>query len=260
MQNEHDNIQIEPWMFRIENEHLALFFSFLLVLIIGIVFSYFNLYLFIGLVIGAVIYIRLLQAQYLGNAIRIHQSQFPELFSIFKHHAIKLGISRAALYIVQDPYLNASTIGITSCTVILNSALVEQLTEKELSYVIAHELGHYKAGHTKISSLLTPLGNQNPISNIIFGFWNRKAEYTCDRCALILTKDIDSGISTLLKLSLGLNLYKRFNVQGFISQLKKAENRSVTFGELLASHPVLTNRIKNLLIFWRDNFKLKYEM
>jgi len=246
--------KIEAWMFRVPYEHLALLLTLLILFLISISLYVFNIYIFILLAVGAIIYVSLQQAQYLGNAIRVHSKQYPVIFDSFRSKAENLGIRRASLYITQDPYLQAFTLGITNCTVVLTSALVEQLNQKELNFVIAHELGHFKAGHTKLSTLFVPIGNNNVLSGLIFGLWNRKAEYSCDRCGLILTKDIDHSISALIKLAVGKKLYKQLDIKGYISQIKTANKTSVKFSELLGDHPLITNRIKSLMLFWRENF------
>lgn len=248
------NQQIEPWMYRVSGEYTALFLSVLILLILGYAFSWINIYLLLALLIGGVVFVRLNQSQYLGNAIRVHSKQFPEIFEIFKNQATSLDIRKASLYIKQDPYLQAYTIGLGTCTVILTSSLVEQLTMEELSFVIAHELGHFKAGHTLVSTIVNPIGVNNIFGNFVFGFWNRKAEYSCDRCGLILTKNIDSAISSLLKLAIGENLYKKLSIEGYISQIKKAESGPVKISEIMIDHPLITNRIKNLVSFWSENF------
>ncbi|MCL4389875.1 MAG: M48 family metallopeptidase [Patescibacteria group bacterium] len=217
--------------------------------------SLINLYLLVIAVIVGLVYIRLQQAQFLGNALRVHEDQYPELFSIFKHHAQLLGIHRASLYIKQDPYPNAYTIGVTSCSVVLTSALAEQFSSRETSLTIGHELGHYKAGHTKISSVLIPLGTGNTFSNLIFGFWQRKTEYSADRCGLILTKDIDAAITSLLKLTVGSKFFEKISLPGYLTQMKSAGGASFKFSEMLVDHPLTTNRIRSLLLFWRENFK-----
>lgn len=254
---QYSNQQVESWMFRVPYEHFALLLSLVILIIIGFLLYTFNLYIFLGLLIGTIIYIQLHQAQYLGNAIRVHSKQYTEIYEMFKNHATHLGIQKAALYIKQDPFLQAYTLGLTSCTVVLTSSLVEQLEMKELNFIIAHELGHYKAGHTKLSTLFIPIGSANILSGFIFGFWNRKAEYSSDRCGLILTKDIDGAISALVKLTVGSELYKKLNVRGFVAQIKAAEKSSVKFSELLGTHPLTTNRIKKLVLFWRENFVVK---
>ncbi len=249
--------QVEAWMFRVPREHFALFITLLILFAISFFLYTFNIYIFLLFLFGVVIYIQLQQAQFLGNAVRVHKNQYLNIYDTFKDQAARLGISKASLYIIQDPYLQAFTLGITSCTVVLTSALVEQLNQEELNFIIAHELGHYKAGHTKLSTLFIPLGSNNVLSNLVFGLWNRKAEYSCDRCGLILLKDIDSAISALIKLAVGEKLYKRLDIKGYVAQIKTAEKSSVKISELLVSHPLITNRIKSLMLFWKENFVAK---
>ena len=251
------NKQIETWMFRVPHENFALFITLFALLVISASLYTFNIYIFLFTLIGLVVYVQLQQIQFLGNAIRVHRGQYPNIYNIFRSYAERLGIQKASLYIIQDPYLQAFTLGITSCTVVLTSALVEQLDQKELNFIIGHELGHYKAGHTKLSTLFMPLGNENVFSGLIFGFWKRKTEYSCDRCGLILTKDINSAISVLIKLAVGKKLYEQLDINGYIAQIRAAEKSSVMFSELLTSHPLITNRIKNLMLFWKENFVVK---
>lgn len=245
--------QIYPWMFRVKGEGLALLLSLLLTVVTGWFFSIWNFWLLVGFLLLGLIYVRLQQSQYLGNGIRIHKTQFPEVYEVFTEYSKRLGISNASLYVVQDPYLQAFTLGIGHCTVVLTSSLLEQLDSKELAFVMAHELGHYAAGHTKITTIISPLGG-NAFGNFLFSFWNRKAEYSCDRCGLVMTKDIDSAVSALLKISVGGKLSKKIDFQGYLAQLAKATGGSLAASELLVSHPLTTNRIKSLYLFWRDNF------
>ncbi len=246
--------RIETWMFRYPGEYFALFICICLFVGVGVVFSTFNVYIFIGLVILGLIYIRLQQTHYLGNSIRLHSAQSPEIYNIFKKHALALEIRKANIYITQDPNLNAFALGYNTCSVVLTSALVEQFSMKELSFIIGHELGHFKAGHTKLSTLISPLGQDNILSTLVFGIWQRKCEYTSDRCGLTLTKDIDSCISALIKLTIGGVLYKELNIEGYISQLRKAQGVSITLSELVLSHPLTSNRIINSYKFWKENF------
>ena len=112
-------IEIRTNMFRVRYEYIALLISVAILITIGIVLSTINVYLFLLLLVLGIVYVQLNQAQFLGNAIRIYQNQFPEIYEIFRIHAVNLQINKASLYIVQNPIPNAYTIGITSCSVIL---------------------------------------------------------------------------------------------------------------------------------------------
>ncbi|MFA6249895.1 MAG: M48 family metallopeptidase [Candidatus Shapirobacteria bacterium] len=248
--------RLEAWMYRAPNEHFALIVSIFLLIIFGLIFSSINFIVFLFLLILGLIYIQLTQAQYIGNAVKVTPSQFAELYDVFNCHTERLNINSANLYIKQDPYLNAFTVGLGTCSVVLTSSLVEQLSLSELDFVIGHELGHFQSGHTVISSLINPLGGTNPLGFLIFGIWSRVAEYTSDRAGLILCNNIDSAVSSMIKLSVGGRLFGRFNAADYVDQIKSSKDASVKFSETLLSHPLTTNRIRRLLQFWRESFTI----
>lgn len=253
--------KIEPWMYRNKNENVVLFLTLVVLMLIGWIFFELNFYIFFGGVLAAIAWVKIQQIQYLGSAVKVYSKQFPKIFEVFKEHATKLQIPSASLYIIQSPELGAFSTGINKCTVVLNSALVEQFSDKELSFVIGHELGHFQAGHTKLTSIFYPLGNTGGgvvgfFSNIILGFWNRLSEYSCDNCGLALTKDVDSAITAIIKLTIGNMLYEKMSVEAYIKQIKQSQSKSVRISEALglSSHPLAANRITNLVSFWKENF------
>lgn len=261
-----DQQEVQAWMYRAPNETLSLVVTLVILGLVSWLFLNLNLYVFIGGVILAIVSIHIQQIQYMASAVRVYSKQFPEIFELFRTHARKLGIQHASLYIRQDPKLNAETRGVNRCTVILNSALVEQLTLSELSFVLGHELGHFQAGHTKLSSIFSPLGSVGGnivgmISDLIFGYWQRQAEYTCDNCGLVVTKDIDSAVTAMIKLAIGNQLFEKLDMDAYIHQIKKSQTTSVKLSEALAlsSHPLTANRISNLIVFWRENFHRRSE-
>jgi len=261
-----ENQSIQPWMYRSPNEGLVLFITLCVLVAVGWLFLNLNLYIFVGGVVFAIVGIHIQQTQYLGSAVRVYSKQFPEIYELFKAHATKLEIAHASLYIRQDPTLNAGTTGINRCTVVLNSALVEQLSLKELSFVLGHELGHYQAGHTKLSSIFSPLGSAGGnligmVSNMLFGHWQRLTEYTCDNCGLVVTKDIDSAVTALIKLAVGKSLFDKLDMEAYIKQIKRSQTSAVRLSEALglSTHPLTANRITNLISFWKENFHKREE-
>lgn len=241
-------------MFREKNERFFLIVSIVILFILALIVAEYNFnLLLIGITFG-VFYIILQQAQLIGNALEVNENQYQDIYSIFSEQKSKLNLKKVKLYIVQDPSPNAFTIGFPSASIILASSLVENFSKNELRFTIAHELGHVKAMHNVILTFVSPLGNNVLGASLIFSFWRRKAEYTGDKCALILTKDIDSAITSLLKLSAGLNIAKKIKLESYKEQLIKSKSGIVTISEFLFDHPLTTNRISKLVGFWKKNF------
>ena len=76
-----------------------------------------------------------------------------------------LDIEEPELYVKLDPIPNAFTFGHTKPFITMTSGLVDMLDDEERFFVIAHELGHIKAGHVlytimalNIAALITLLG------------------------------------------------------------------------------------------------------
>src|SRR3989338_8786274 len=127
--------KVEAWMFRVRGEFTSLLIGLITIFVIAIsliilgqlFFSALQVVLLLGSFLTVYIFIKLVQAQYLGNSIRVHDKQFQEIFKILKKQAVRLNSPRVALYIEQDPQLKASTIGIGNAAVVLSSGLVEAL-------------------------------------------------------------------------------------------------------------------------------------
>jgi Zn-dependent protease with chaperone function len=117
-----------------------------------------------------------------GKGVRISERQFPELYRVFRDQVVSLGLKREpAFYLVQSGgALNAfATRMMFRDYVVMYSDLVEaayEESEKAVSFVIDHELGHIARGHlvkgalVSLASLVLPFGLA----------YSRACEYTCD--------------------------------------------------------------------------------
>ena len=162
-----------------------------------------------------------------ANHVKVSPRQCPQIYAIFKDAVETIEVSEPTLFIGQSPELNAYTSGSERPFIVLNSTLVEMLTEDELHVVIGHELGHIKCRHViyimvadfvrdfadAISGATFGLGNLLS-SGLELGLfnWYRKAELSCDRAALLITQNLDACLRVQMKLAGGplpiLNNYK----------------------------------------------------
>lgn len=225
-------------------------FSFILVLIITFLLLFLlfqvNVFVLAGSVIIGFIYVRLLQVQQLGNSLQISNKQFPEVYKQAKECAKILSLPRMPrIHVTQNPVLNAYAMGFgRSYAIVINSGVIENLPIEEIRTIIAHEMGHIKFQHTQFLSLISPLGQYFAFADLLFGFWIRKAEYTADRCALICSKDKETAIKTLIKVSVGPSCGKDVDIENLSLQLQDVDsNKLGNIGEMLGSHPYILKRI-----------------
>lgn len=172
----------------------------------------------------------------LASAVRVSSSQFPRLHNLLLEAGATLDIQNMPeLYISQNPFLNASAVGIDRPFIVLNSSLLDSLNDEEMLCVIAHELGHCASGHVLYKTLLAllvqiPMNALNiPLSGvallaIIMALreWDRKSELTADRAGLLVVQDPDISYRLLMKMA-GANNPDQININEFFVQAAEYE-------------------------------------
>jgi Zn-dependent protease with chaperone function/RNA polymerase subunit RPABC4/transcription elongation factor Spt4 len=205
-------------------------------------------------------YERYLYINNIADTVRITPRQVPLLHDMLVEACEILDVSVPELYLDQDPVVNAYTFGCEKPFIVLQSGLVDLLTEDELFSVIAHEVGHIKCGHVLYKMVAQFLKTAaEVIADMTFGFgklitgpllvafyeWDRKAELSSDRASLLATQDADVVINTLMKLAGGSSkIMPQLDRDEF---LRQAEN----YRELDAS--TLNQFYKLIQVIWRTH-------
>jgi Zn-dependent protease with chaperone function len=204
------------------------------------------------LVVG-LLYIKIRQNTLIGNAALVTDSSFSCVHHTLKTVSEALRLPQTRAHVIQDPTLNAFAIGASApFSIVLHSALMEAMAPDELLYVVGHEAGHIKARHTILLSLVAPFGKSVPGFDFLFGFWQRRAEYTADRAGLICCRNVGAAVRALLKISSGPNALAHTNVHQFLAQISRIDSPNLyEIGETLGTHPYMTNRIRELILFDR---------
>src|SRR5262245_41083647 len=157
----------------------------------------------------------------ISSSVRLGPDQGSSIYRKFTKAAAILDIPELPEIYVSNRYvINAFAFGIDRYQITLFSGLIDVLTEDELMAVIGHELGHVKCQHMLYKTMahvirlfgigflqnLLPAGTGMIASMALLLAileWERMAEFSCDRAALLVVQDQDVVASTLSKLAGG---------------------------------------------------------
>jgi Zn-dependent protease with chaperone function len=193
-----------------------------------------------------------------------------------KHYAMLLeccailDVPEPELYAMQGG-VNAYTSGATNPFIVLETELLELMDDDEVMAVIAHELGHIKCGHVlykvmarSIKPLLEIAGKATMGVGGIVGAgievgllaWDRRAELSADRAALLVMQDVRACVRMLMKLAGGTERHAEWlDAEQFLNQArayKEGLDQSMTdrlyrfMANSKATHPFPVERARAL--------------
>jgi Zn-dependent protease with chaperone function len=209
--------------------------------------------IFYGLLgMGAALVARaLFLAHVRGNGVRISPRQLPELYARIAAVASRLGIDPVPdVYLLQsDGVLNAFATKLLSRRfVILYSSLVDACEDpRQLDFIIAHELGHFAAGHLALNTFLAPFR----VMPLLGAAYSRAKEYTCDRCGFAVVGDLEPSTRALAILASGGKHAAEIDLAAFEEQRLETGSFVMSLAELGAGHPFLCKRAAALRDFSR---------
>jgi Zn-dependent protease with chaperone function len=199
------------------------------------------------------------KAELLGHSVKVGPRQFPRVHALTRQCSETLGIVPPTVYVINNPHLNAATYGTNDdAFILLHSALVDHLSDEELTSVIGHECGHIHNNHVVY---LTALHYLTQIAGVVvrnvglpamigLRAWSRRAEVTCDRAGALCCRDLNVALRALTKLALGSQkLYDQLDIDVFLEQDAEARTSLGRFNEIFASHPWLPKRVLALRAF-----------
>lgn len=150
-----------------------------------------------------------------ANAVRVGPNQFPRVWDLYCDVCTTLDApERYPLFVSQNPVVNAGAYGMKEPFIILNSGTLALLTDRQVSYILGHELGHVMSDHVlyrTMTELLIALARMGfPIVGLAARAilvalleWSRKSELSADRAGLLAIQDPDEVMGSMLKMAGG---------------------------------------------------------
>jgi heat shock protein HtpX len=218
---------------------------------------------------------------------RVDKKSAPELYRIVENLCITEGLPMPEIYVVQDAAPNAFATGRDPehAKIAATTGLLEIMNEREVTAVLAHELGHVKNYDILVSmvvfGLVSAIGmicdlalrmflwggrdsdNKNPVLMIvgvvalilapIIAFAvrmavSRQREYLADATSVMTTRDPDGMISALEKLKTKAQPMQKQNTSTAHLWFANPLKKG-WFSNMFSTHPPLDERIARI----RDN-------
>ena len=213
--------------------------------------------------------------RYLGSAVRVSERQFPEVFALQSRAAELLNMTAPPLFIIEAPYVNAFTLGTDDgrSFLLVTRALLDVATDRELLFIIGHEMGHVKSQHVLYGTMAIYLANAGLFAGaripgiqllalplqMALNAWFRRSEITCDRAGLVCCQDLATARKALLLTGCGSReLADRIDLEEFAKQGVEASASYGKWSELWNTHPYLPKRIRAAELFAQGQFYLRH--
>lgn len=183
------------------------------------------------------------------NAVRVSQTQLPEVYRAAAISCERLGMEVPEVFVLQHNVWNAFATKIFGRRmVVLFSGAVDSILLRgdmqQLTWLVGHELGHHWAGHLNLSHKLVRAGNWL----LWVALWHsRRAELTCDRVGMFCAGSLKSSQLALVNATVGAQLASRVNIKEAAAQWQ-AHRREffVRYRTIYSTHPHLLARLDHL--------------
>ncbi len=241
----------------------CLLFAPLTVAAASLIFPSVSISEFVLLVVVGLVFVSLSRGRLLGSSVRIEGRQLPEIADVAARVAARMGVAAPLVFVRDDPFVPIASMGVGEpYALVISSQYYAHLEPGELAFLIARELAHVAAGHTRITSLLSTSGRENPLVAIVFGAWLRKTEYTADRAAYLFCSGLDDGLGGIA-IATFHSIGRRVDMQVLAEQRRDLDAQSsLRMGEWVSAAPYATSRLDALRSFaqsplcarWRERF------
>ena len=178
--------------------------------------------------------------------------------------ARRLQVEPVQVFIVPSRTFNAYTFGLSSPkAIVLYEPLLQVMDREELQFVIGHEMGHVRLGHTWLNSLVGGMAGIPTTASaalllvLALRSWNRACEYSADRAGLLACGAPDKAVTALIKLEAGADAgidgLDTDDIRRAIQRIETQDDDWVNnLGELVATHPMIIKRIQELRQYTRS--------
>lgn len=188
----------------------------------------------------------------LGDSVRITRDVLPEVFDRYQQCLACIGEGYTGdLFVQRSAEYNASVLNEgRRFDVVVNSALLNDFTLDELTFVLGHELGHVLFDHSgmRVHEALNHNDGISADSAKILLKWSRAAEISADRVGILCCGQLEPATNALFKTASGLQSVSSLQVIKSLRQqyAELADHIQEVGGgyDWLRTHPMIPIRFR----------------
>lgn len=196
----------------------------------------------------------------LAQAQQVTPDSAPEMMPLIEMSSARLQVEPVEVFIIPSNRLNAYTFGMDSPkAIVLYSPLFKIMDKDEIQFILGHEMGHVKLGHTVLNTLVGGLAGipssygALAIMELAFRWWNRACEYSADRAGVLACARPDKAISALVKLEAGPASLTQAGMQAAVQHIESEDDDILqNIAEIVATHPMVAKRVDEIRKFARS--------
>ena len=174
------------------------------------------------------------------SAVRIGPDQFPALYAAAQAARSALDITtpvdiylaERALWLSQG-LAPIAVLGVTKpYAIVMSTALLRDLGEDELRFVLGMEYGHVKLGHVRVLTMIDAVSGSLGRVPFVGGFirvlflgWTRLSTYSADRAGLVACGKLQAAYDTFGKLAVGRQYWAEVNHVALARQASRTRGR-----------------------------------
>lgn len=213
---------------------------------------------------------RSLKLMALASCVRVSKAQYPRIDALMDDIVATFDWPyKPTVFLSQSPFFNAGVLGIDEPFILLNNSVLGKLDDRELTGVLAHEMGHIMSGHALYKTviwLLTRLSaSALPIPAVLIYLalaalseWDRKSELSADRAGMLAIQSEAECYNLLVKMT-GAEDMSQVSMNEFFLQAAEYESQKSLvdslhklLNQMFMSHPYPVIRLQELKT-WADS-------